>query len=117
MAIKKSFKEEMKKRLLGEKSRLEKELSRFAAPTGRAGDYATKFGEIGTAMDENASEVEEYTDNLALENTLERELKDVSDALARLEKGTYGICENCGEKMGVERLKAYPAARNCIKCN
>ncbi len=114
--IKNSFKEKMKKRLLEEKNRIEKELSRFAVPTGHPGDYTTKFEEIGTDKDENASEVEEYTDNLALENTLEQELKDINEALERIKKGIYGFCENCGQEIDTGRLQAYPAAKKCIKC-
>lgn len=116
MAIEQKILEELKNKLLEEKSRIESELSRFAAPTGVPGDYETRFENIGTDMDENASEVEGYTDNLALENTLEKRLKDTSDALDRIKKGTYGICENCNKEIDMKRLRAYPAARICIKC-
>lgn len=116
MAIEQKILEELKNKLLEEKSGIESELSRFAAPTGVPGDYETRFENIGTDMDENASEVEGYADNLALENTLEKRLKDISDALDRIKKGTYGICENCNQEIDMERLRAYPAARICIKC-
>ncbi len=41
---------------------------------------------------------------------------DLDLALARLDSGTYGICENCGGGIGVERLIARPSARTCIGC-
>jgi RNA polymerase-binding transcription factor DksA len=116
MAIDKKIVKELKGKLLNEKERIEKELASFANPSGTPGDYKTKFGDIGTDTDENASEVEEYTDNLALENALERKLKDISIALDKMEKGTYGICDNCHEEIGTERLQIYPAARTCMKC-
>lgn len=116
MAIDPKIKEELKKKLLDEKTRIENELSLFAKPTGVPGDYETKFEDIGTGTDENASEVEEYTDNLALENTLEKQLKKISDALDRMKKGIYGTCENCKGDIDIERLRAYPAAGTCIKC-
>lgn len=116
MAIDKKIQEELKNKLLEEKSRIENELARFARPTEVPGDYETKFDDIGKDEGENASEVEEYADNLALENTLEKELKKINNALERIADGTYGICKNCGEEIDIERLKAYPAAENCIKC-
>lgn len=116
MAINKALQDQFKTKLLEAKNRLESELLRFAKPTDQLGDYETRFDDIGKDADENASEVEEYTDNLALENTLEKELRDVNDALSRMEKGSYGICDDCRQEIDIERLKAYPAARNCIKC-
>lgn len=105
---------ELKQKLLEEKSRLGVELSRFAKSTGVEGSYETQFENIGTDPDENATEVEGYVDNLALESNLESQLKDTNDALEKMEKGTYGICENTGKEISVERLKAYPAARTAI---
>ncbi|MFC5983603.1 TraR/DksA C4-type zinc finger protein [Knoellia sp. GCM10027209] len=37
-------------------------------------------------------------------------------ALARLEAGSYGICERCGEAIPGERLEARPVARTCVGC-
>ncbi len=106
---------ELKDKLLTEKSRLEQELSRLGTPTGVEGDYATKYAtDLGDDPDENASEVEEYVDNVAVEETLESQLKDVNDALAKIETGTYGICEKTGESIPVERLQVYPAARTKV---
>ena len=114
MALDTTVLAELKEKLLAEKARLEGELGRFAKPTGASGDYATQFENIGTDPDENASEVEEYADNVAIEGTLETELKDVNDALAKMEVGTYGICEKTGEEIPLDRLQAYPAARTLV---
>jgi len=67
-------------------------------------------------MEDNATEVEEYADNLALESSLEKQLKEINAALLDMEHGIYGICKNCNHEIAIERLKAYPAARTCIKC-
>jgi|GEM_PF-1688461 len=37
-------------------------------------------------------------------------------ALARIDSGSYGICENCGEDIELSHLKADPLARFCISC-
>lgn len=42
-------------------------------------------------------------------------LKEIDDALARIEKGTYGICEEMGKPISVERLRHTPWARYCIE--
>jgi DnaK suppressor protein len=39
------------------------------------------------------------------------ELRDVRDALQRMDAGIYGLCEECGKPIPLERLRAYPAAR------
>ncbi|OGI17432.1 MAG: hypothetical protein A3J63_03800 [Candidatus Moranbacteria bacterium RIFCSPHIGHO2_02_FULL_40_12b] len=108
--------QELKQKLEVEKERLEKELGILGKPTGTPGDYETKFDDIGREWEENATEVEEYVDDLAVETNLEGQLKEVSEALARMEKGTYGICENCGKEIDIEHLRAYPATRTCTKC-
>ena len=107
---------ELKDKLTAEKVRIEEELNRIGKPTTDAGDFSTNFNEIGKDEDENASEVEEYTDNLALEATLEKQLKEILEALERIELGTYGKCENCDAEIPVERLRAYPAAKTCMNC-
>jgi DnaK suppressor protein len=105
---------ELKNQLLEEKSHLEEDLKKIA--TKEDGDYETKFDDLGRSQEENAEEVDEYSTNLSITETLENNLKDVDEALDRIVKGTYGFCENCQKEIDIERLKANPAAKNCIKC-
>jgi len=44
------------------------------------------------------------------------ELRDIEDVLQRMDAGHYGVCQDCGESIDVERLAAYPTARRCINC-
>ncbi len=44
----------------------------------------------------------------------EQTLAQIERALARLDAGTYGLCERCGEPINLERLQARPAATLCI---
>jgi len=47
----------------------------------------------------------------------EREkVRNIDEALARLDEGEYGICEDCEEEIPIGRLKAMPFARLCVKC-
>jgi DnaK suppressor protein len=40
----------------------------------------------------------------------------IEEALKRLDEGEFGICEECGEEIGIERLKARPVTTLCIEC-
>jgi RNA polymerase-binding protein DksA len=44
------------------------------------------------------------------------ELDEIEEALERMHEGTYGICEECGRLLPLERLRAIPYARLCIRC-
>jgi RNA polymerase-binding protein DksA len=43
-------------------------------------------------------------------------LAKVEEALARIDEGTYGICDVCGEAIPVARLEALPYTKLCVKC-
>jgi DnaK suppressor protein len=52
----------------------------------------------------------------ALAANLQESLEEVEAALAKLDEGNYGICEECGQPIADARLEAMPAARFCINC-
>jgi DnaK suppressor protein len=64
---------------------------------------------------EDASEMFLRERNLAVSGDLRTELDDVGRALERIDAGTYGTCEECGEPINPERLEARPAAIYCIR--
>ena len=45
-----------------------------------------------------------------------KELNEIEDALKRISKGTYGICEMCDESIAIGRLRAKPFAKFCTPC-
>ena len=50
-------------------------------------------------------------------NTLEiKLLREVEDAVRRIDQGVYGICAECEEPISEKRLAALPWARYCVKC-
>lgn len=57
----------------------------------------------------------ERTKELSIADQLRREIEEVDRAVERLEDGSYGRCEACGEAIGDERLEARPAARTCAE--
>jgi DnaK suppressor protein len=54
---------------------------------------------------------------LSVIGNLRHTLADVEHALEKIRRGSgYGVCENCGQEIGNERLEALPWARLCISC-
>ena len=45
-----------------------------------------------------------------------RLIRKIQSALQRIEDGSYGVCDECGEEIGVPRLKARPVTKLCINC-
>ena len=111
---------ELKEKLEKEKTGIEQELQKFASKDDQPkGDWDTKFPHLennsagGSAMETEADEVEEYERRLPIEHGLELKLKDINSALGKIGKGTYGICEKCGNEIEEERLKTIPEAKFC----
>lgn len=62
-----------------------------------------------------AENIEQYEYNSAELEQLEIQLKDVKNALVKIENGTYGVCEVGGEQIEPDRLEANPSAKTCKK--
>ena len=43
-------------------------------------------------------------------------IRKIRKSLADIDEGLYGVCESCGEDIAIERLKARPVTRHCIRC-
>lgn len=116
--MKQAFIQKIKKKLEDERSNLTSELSRFAHRNSQATetDFATDFQNFGDKEDENASEVANFSDNLSLEDELEKALRDVEAALQSIEEGIYGKCKYCGQFIDERRLEARPTSTSCIQC-
>ncbi|OGO19344.1 MAG: molecular chaperone DnaK [Chloroflexi bacterium RBG_16_50_11] len=66
--------------------------------------------------EEEATETLELEKRLALENRIRQEMAKVEHAMEKVEKGTYGLCDNCGKPIDPERLEALPQATLCMHC-
>lgn len=76
----------------------------------------TLQGEVDVDVDEGDPDVIEREKSVALLATLQSQLAAIEDALAAIDKGTYGICERCGQPISPERLAVKPEATLCVKC-
>jgi len=67
-------------------------------------------------MADQASGNNEVHIQLKLKQTDAKILQAIEEALWRIEKGTYGVCRDCGEPIAPARLRAIPWTRVCITC-
>lgn len=72
-------------------------------------EFADSFADAGAATAER-------TEVLVLVEALKGQLDDIDAALAKLDGGTYGVCDDCGEPISPARLEARPEARFCVDC-
>lgn len=107
--------EENKARLLSEQKQLRNMLNRDSvADSEIPGGHKPQFSEAGNEQGENASEVEQFGNELSVTEDLEGRLQKVEAALSRISDGTYGKCSVGGEPIDENRLRAEPAADTCV---
>ncbi len=99
--------ESEQKRLLGEFEQLKanirpSEVRREGSPFGK--------------REEEATESFELEKRLAVEKQVRDHLAEVEHALDKFEKGTYGLCDSCGQPIATDRLEALPQASLCVNC-
>ena len=86
----------------------------------RLRDQLAQMGVGAANLDEGFADSSQVTAERgeieALAGSLADTLQEIEDALAKLDAGTYGQCEECGGVIAEARLEAKPAARLCIAC-
>ena len=80
---------------------------------GADGSVEVKFDE---GFADAAQTTSERAKVLGIAEGLRQRLLEAAAAMERIERGTYGKCEGCGNPIGAERLEAIPSVRLCIEC-
>jgi DnaK suppressor protein len=75
----------------------------------------TASSDIGDLVDQAGDERDREL-SLLLTGRDKEKLAAINEALEKLKEGTYGICEECGDKVGQGRLKVMPLAKYCVTC-
>ncbi|GAA1922235.1 TraR/DksA family transcriptional regulator [Nocardioides hwasunensis] len=108
--------DEMRRRLVAERDAT---LARLSSLTG---DHASI---VAASLDTNADDEHdpegatiafERSQIGALVRQVRHHLDELDAAVARLDAGSYGVCEGCGAAIADARLEALPATRTCIAC-
>ncbi|MBI5894271.1 MAG: TraR/DksA family transcriptional regulator [Deltaproteobacteria bacterium] len=105
-----SFKKETQKRLLNAKNEILADVSQKVKEESNP----IKF-EMGDIYDIASNERDREL-SLILGDRDREKLASIEDALERLKEGIYGLCDECGELIGEERLKILPFTKVCVEC-
>lgn len=103
-----------KEKLEIEKKSLEEELGQIAIFNTETNMWdATPDQDMMGEIDDNdaADRFEDFEERTAMVTTLQARLIDINNALGKIEAGTFGTCEVCGNEIEADRLDANPAAR------
>src|ERR1051325_1395279 len=74
------------------------------------------YGDDVDGFEEETDEAEEHANQADVKKSLKERLEHVGRALAKIERGNYGVCENCGKEIETEVLHALPESALCKKC-
>lgn len=105
-----SFKKEVLKKLLEARAKILQEVTQKV----RSESNSLKF-EIGDIYDLASTERDREL-SLTLGDRDREKLSEIDEALERIKDNTYGECEECGEPIAEERLRALPFTRVCVEC-
>jgi DnaK suppressor protein len=103
------------------RNELESEVAGLRADISRAeSQIAERLSDaVGDAGDDQAdagAKTFEREHELAMTQNARDLLARSEQALARIDAGTYGVCESCGQPIGKARLQAFPRATLCVSC-
>jgi DnaK suppressor protein len=93
---------------------------------GKRNDILSEAGKTLSEMTDQNTNIPDPNDRASIESDRSFELRirererkllaKIEEALERVEGGTFGICEACGEEIGIKRLEARPVTTLCIDC-
>lgn len=98
---------EIKKQLLERKKALNRDLGELYKPSS--------FSDVQDVGDQALSSSME-TIKISLQDAELDEYNKIVKALEMIDEGTYGICVDCGQPISEKRLKLFPNATRCLKC-
>ena len=116
--FKKADLEKLKNALLQEKERIQEQLRRLERLSATDGTFRTadEIPHHSMHIAEFASDNQAIDAAIGLRSLKEEQLAQIEEALEKIERGEYGICESCGGMIDIERLLVLPSAKFCLEC-
>jgi len=116
--LKKKDLETLEKRLLEERQKRLDEIGHLDKTilSQRGKDSPEEVSNYSFHMDDMGSDAMERERAFLTASVEGRALLEVDDALRRLYRDEYGVCETCGDDIAIKRLEAVPQARLCLDC-
>ena len=102
-------------RLQEQRERLTEDLSNLQTEAESQQESLQELSTVDQHQGDLGTETFEMEKNVSIIESLQAQLRDVEEASARVEAGTYGQCQQCHEQIDEERLEALPAARYCLE--
>ena len=87
------------------------ELDRLTEPPSEGASIS-----FGKRIGDGTTEAVERLSTTATARSIAASIKDIDRALAKIDAGTYGICDSCGEAIPAARLEALSASSLCVDC-
>lgn len=106
--------EKLRSRLESERKHLRGDLEQLEA-SGQPDEVRREGSPFGK-REEEATESFELEKRLAMTKQIRANLADTEHALSKFKKGTYGLCDVCGQPIDPERLEARPQSSLCLNC-
>lgn len=109
-------KEALRRQLLEEKERLLQEIADLDAELAESLEDSSEESPYDQHMAETAAVTLDREIDLTLQENARATLVQIERALAKLDEGTYGLCDKCGKPISEGRLQAAPFATLCVDC-
>lgn len=103
--------EEIERTLRAHKAEMEQKIAGLAKAPERGSGIS-----FGKRVGDGTSEAIQRLNDIGVGNSLVVQAERVERALAKLEEGTYGVCDNCGQEIVPARLRVAPESVVCIDC-
>lgn len=106
----------LKKKLLRERERALREIEELDADLSKSLEDSSGGSPYDQHMAETAAATLNREIDLTLQDNARAALAQIDRALHKLEEGTYGLCDKCGQSIGEGRLSIAPFATLCVDC-
>ena len=107
----------LRESLVARRADIQSEVDRIATELRwLGGDQGDEAGSVGNHLADDGSDVMEQERLGTISADLQDVVRQIDAALERMDDGTYGICQRCGQPINPERLAAFPYVAYCIDC-